>query len=198
MLPLLEVTLAQAAAYTADVWLAVPPDEPGPYEALASAYGARVHRAPSGCRNEFESTRLAWSADGVNVLLLGDVYFTDAALACVFGRAAEGFRFFGRFGASRITGTTWGEIFAQSWTDSAEMGRLTDEVRAEQDAGRADPTKHGWTMLRLLQDTPLREHAVYPPWWVEIDDATDDIDFPDDYRRHPASRGLDEEGAACA
>lgn len=197
VLPLLELTVAQATAYTADVWLAVPSEDPGPYEALAAAYGARVHRAGPGCRNEFESTRPVWDADGVNVLLLGDVYFTDAALACVFSRAAEGFRFFGRAGASRITGTPWGEVFAQSWTDSAQMGRLTEAVRCEQDAGRADPSKHGWTMLRLLQGTPLREHTVHPPWWVEIDDATDDLDFPDDYERHPATRGLTG-GAECA
>ncbi|MFF0597914.1 hypothetical protein [Streptomyces antibioticus] len=205
VVPLLELTLGRLAAFSADVWLTVPPDDPGPYEELAHAYGVRTHRAAPGCRNEFESSRPVWSHVGVNVLLLGDVWFTDQALDTIFTKAdvihwgESCFKFYGRAQASRITGSPWGEIFANSWRghDSAKMGRLTYAVRREQDAGRADPTKHGWTMLRLLQGTPLREHLVQPPWWVEIDDATDDIDFPEDYGRHPATRGL-AGGAACA
>lgn len=195
--PLLARTLGQALRWSADVWLAAPPDEPDEYQELAGLYGVRCLVAEPGCRNEFESTRPVWDPSGTNLLFLGDVWFTDQALATVFERAAEGFRFFGRENASAITGSPWGEIFAQSWTDTAEMGRLTQAVRAEQDARRADPSKHGWTMLRMLQGTPLREHTVRPPWWVEIDDATDDLDFPVDHDRHPATRGLHAGGAAC-
>ncbi|MBY8342009.1 hypothetical protein LXH13_06170 [Streptomyces spinosirectus] len=204
--PLLERTLTQLAAYTSDVWLTVPADEPGPYEALAAAHGARTHQADAAARNEFESSRPVWRPDTVNVLLLGDVWFTDRALDTILTAAAvtstddDGFRFFGREHASTVTGTPWGEIFANSWRgrNNDRMSALTDATRREQDAGRADPTKHGWTILRMLQGTPLRQHEVRPPWWVEIDDATDDLDFPDDYRRHPATRGLTPGGTACA
>ena len=120
--------------------------------------------------------------------------------AAVTSTDDDGFRFFGREHASTVTGTPWGEIFANSWRgrNNDRMSALTDATRREQDAGRADPTKHGWTILRMLQGTPLRQHEVRPPWWVEIDDATDDLDFPDDYRRHPATRGLTPGGTACA
>ncbi|MFJ6729999.1 hypothetical protein ACIQPQ_34380 [Streptomyces sp. NPDC091281] len=196
--PLLELVLLQAVFWADDVWLTAPADDPRPYAGLARSYGVHTHIAPPATRNEFESTRAVWADGRTNVLLLGDVWWTPAALAKVFAGAADGgFRFYGRQHASTVTGTPYGEIFAQSWTDSAEMRRLTDAVRAEQDAGRADSTKHGWTMLRLLQGTPLREHVVRPPWWVEVDDATDDIDVPADYRRHPATRGLTKGGAAC-
>ncbi|MEU3281780.1 hypothetical protein [Streptomyces antibioticus] len=196
-MPLVGRTLWQAARWSDEVVLVGPPDDPEPYRELAVMCEVRFQVAPVDCRNEFESTRPVWAPGDVNVLLLGDVWFTDEALEAVFVHAGEGLRFFGRESASRVTGTPWGEVFAQSWTDSVEMGRLTDAVRREQDAGRADRTKHGWTMLRLLQGTPLREHVVRPPWWVEIDDATDDIDFPEDYGRHPATRGL-LEGRTCA
>lgn len=189
-MPLAGRTLWQAARWSDEVVLVGPPDDPEPYRELAAMCEVHFQVAPEGCRNEFESTRSVWATGETNVLLLGDVWFTHEALLAVFGRADEGFRFFGRERGSAVTGSPWGEIFAQSWTDTAEMGRLTDAVRCEQDAGHADPTKHGWTMLRLLQDTPLREHVVFPPWWVEIDDATDDLDFPEDYARHPATRGL--------
>jgi hypothetical protein len=199
LLPLLEVALMQAVFWSDDVWLTAPADGSQPYVGLAQAYGVHTHIAPHGTRNEFESTRPVWADGQTNVLLLGDVWWTSEALGRVFAGAVDGgFRFFGRAQASAVTGTPYGEIFAQSWTDSAEMGRLTDAVRREQDMGRADRIKHGWTMLRLLQGTPLREHTVRPPWWVEIDDATDDIDTPADYRRHPATRGLHKGGTACA
>ncbi|HEY9375181.1 hypothetical protein [Streptomyces sp.] len=195
-MPLLGRTLWQAARWSDEVCLVGPPDDPEPYRELAAMREVHFYVASAGRRNEFESTRPVWAPGGTNVLLLGDVWFTDVALATVLAHAGEGFRFFGREQASPVTGSPWGEIFAQSWTDTAEMGRLTEAVRREQDAGHADPTKHGWTMLRLLQDTPLREHVVLRPWWVEINDATDDIDFPEDYSRHPATRGL-MEAAAC-
>ncbi|MFI6249041.1 hypothetical protein [Streptomyces sp. NPDC051016] len=200
VLPLIELTLMQAVFWSDDVWLTAPADEPGPYAGFAQAYGVHTHIAPAGARNEFESTRPVWAPDRTNVLLLGDVWWTPSALARVFMQAATdgGFRFYGRETASRVTGCPYGEIFAQSWTGSAEMSRLTDTVRRDQDSGRADRTKHGWTMLRMLQGTPLREHLVRPPWWVEIDDATDDIDTPVDYRRHPATRGLHKGGSRCA
>lgn len=196
VLPLLERTLRQAAARADDVWLVGPADEPDPYSGLAESCGVRFAVAPCGSRNEFESTRPVWAPDGAHVLLLGDVWFTEAALDAVFARAAEGLRFFGRQGPSPLTGCLWGEIFAQSWRVTSVMEWLTEQVRAEQDAGRADPSKHGWTMLRLVQDSPLRTHVVFAPWWVEIDDATDDFDLPADYARHPATWGL-EGDAAC-
>lgn len=194
-MPLLGRTLWQVARWSDDVWLVGPPDASDAYEALAARVGCRFAVAPVGCRNEFESTRPVWAPGETNVLLLGDVWFTQRALDAVFDQALRtmfcgGFQFFGRSGASRVTGSPWGEIFAQSWSDGTEMGRLTDLVRAEQDIGRADPAKHGWTMLRLLQGTPLRRHIVCSPWWVEIDDATDDLDCPCDYSRHPATKGL--------
>ncbi|MFJ2004808.1 hypothetical protein [Streptomyces chartreusis] len=205
LVPLLGRTLGQLADYTDDVWLTIPQDDPGPYEVLAKAYGVRTRRATPDCRNEFESSRPLWTFDAVNVLLLGDVWYTDEALRTILTEAVvtlaneDGFKFFGREKLSKITGSPWGEIFANSWRgrNTPRMSELTDAVRREQDAGRADATKHGWTMLRMLQGTPLRQHEVLPPWWVEVDDATDDIDFPADYRRHPATRGLSKAGVPC-
>ncbi|MFJ4365072.1 hypothetical protein ACIP4S_13065 [Streptomyces chartreusis] len=205
LVPLLARTLDQLTVYTRDVWLTVPHDDPGPYEDLAKRFDVRTHRAAPGCRNEFESSRPVWTDQAVNVLLLGDVWYTEEALdtilveAVVTGAAEDGFKFFGREKLSRFTGSPWGEIFANSWRGdgTARMSELTDAVRREQDAGRADPTKHGWTVLRMLQGTPLRQHEVLPPWWVEVDDATDDIDFPADYRLHPATRGLSKDGVLC-
>ncbi|MCQ9178720.1 hypothetical protein KMT30_06680 [Streptomyces sp. IBSBF 2953] len=198
IVPLLELALMQAVFWSDDVWLTAPADDPRPYEAFGRFYGVNTHIAPAGVHHTSpRSSTFAWSGAHTG-LVDSNSLRAPAGLGTVFAGAAEpGFRFYGREQASAVTGTPYGEIFAQSWTDSCEMGRLTDAVRREQDAGRADRSKHGWTMLRLLQGTPLREHLVRPPWWVEIDDATDDIDVPADYRRHPATRGLHRGGSTC-
>ncbi|MFF9310086.1 hypothetical protein ACF1BS_04160 [Streptomyces sp. NPDC014748] len=189
VLPLLELTLTQVAFHSGDVWVTAPAEAPGPYTAAARAHGARAHVAdPVPAGGEFESSRPVWAAAGRTVLLLGDVYFTGEALAAILKDDRAGIRVFGRRGPSAVTGTPWGEIFAVSWTDNARMGELTDAVRRAQQRGHAD-VPAGWLALRLLQGTPLREHTVRAPWWAEIDDGTDDIDFPADYRRHPA-RGI--------
>lgn len=193
-MPLLARTLRQLATYDADVWLTVPDQDPVPYAALADDFGVRAAVGDPG-RNEFESSRPFWSPNETNVLLLGDVWFTDEALATVMGRAGEGYRFFGREQSSALTGSRWGEIFANSWSgrEIGNLSRLTDEVRAAQDAGLANSSSHGWTLLRMIQGTPLQHHFVCGPWWVEIDDATDDIDFPVDFDLHPATRAADTE-----
>lgn len=190
--PLLERTLRQVKGYGfSDIWIVASPEGVEPYRAVAEEHGARLFVADADTRNEFESTRPVWGPEGINYLLLGDVYFSDAAMAKIFQQEDDRFLFYGRYRASQITGTRYGEIFANSWGAhrNVRMNRLTDAVRTRQDAGDANPNKHGWTMLRMLQGTPLKSHQVKKPWWVEINDETDDIDFPDDYGRHPATRG---------
>lgn len=186
--PLLARTLRQLSATGVDVWVTAPAEEPDPYREVADEYGARV--LVTDGRNEFVSSRPAWAKEGRTVLLLGDVWFTDEALAAILGCPDGAVRFFGREHASYLTGSRWGEIFASSWDAdrAAGLAAMVDAVGREQDAGRADRAT-GWALLRMCQRTPLQTHLVHAPWWVRIEDATDDIDFPEDYERHPATRG---------
>lgn len=192
--PLLGRTLRLLAERgAADVWVTAPNDAPGPYARLAASFGARCV-ARGAARDEYVSTRDLWAAEGRTIILYGDVWFTESALDVVLARRGEAC-FFGRERESSLTGSPWGEAFACSWEaeDAERLDGLLAEVRAAQDRGQGDASA-GWSLLRALQGTPYRTHLVFAPWWVEINDATDDIDFPDDYRRHPATR---EEVAAC-
>lgn len=186
--PLLARTLRQLSATGADVWVTAPAEDPGPYRAVAGGCGVRVLVAEG--RNEFVASRPAWAESGRTVLLLGDVWFTDEALATILDCPDTDVRFFGREHASHLTGSRWGEIFATSWDagQAAGLAAMVEAVGREQDAGRADRAA-GWALLRMVQGTPLQTHLVHAPWWVRIDDATDDIDFPEDFERHPATRG---------
>lgn len=170
-----------------EVVMTAPEDAEQAYASLATRYG--VPLAPRArARDEFVSTRDLWAPQGRTLILYGDVWFTEQALGAVL-HPRPGPHFFGREHGSTLTGSPWGEAFATSWdaTDAGMLDRLLAEVRTAQDRGQADASA-GWSLLRALQGTPLQHHVVVAPWWVEIDDATDDIDTPADYERHPATR----------
>lgn len=175
--PLLRRTVRQALTLTEDVWVTGPPDE------RYDIPGASRHW-PGEHPNEYASSRVLWDDEERTVLLLGDVYFTDAAITTIARHTEQAYRVFGRRGASRITGTPYGEIFAASWwpEQHLELDRHLARI--------GDMTKAGWRLLRAMQGTPLDRHIVKRGrFFTQIDDLTDDIDFPDDYARHPAFGG---------
>jgi hypothetical protein len=192
--PLLSRTLRLLVARdVVDVWVTAPEDDTEPYARLAATWGARCV-AKGAARDEYVSTRDLWAPAGRTIILYGDVWFTEPALDTVLARRGDPC-FFGRERESALTGSPWGEAFACSWEaeDAERLDGLLADVRAAQDRGQADASA-GWSLLRALQGTPLQTHIVFAPWWVEINDATDDIDYPADFVRHPATR---EEVAAC-
>jgi hypothetical protein len=96
---------------------------------------------------------------------------------------------FGRFGPSRITGTPYGEIFAASWWPEQipALDRHLARVHRVRAAGTVTRPP-GWMLLRSWCGLPLGRHRVRKPPWVEINDLTDDVDRPEDLRRHPVFR----------
>lgn len=182
---LLVRTLAQAKRISDDVHVVVPDD---PRYMIAPRRSRKVtwHEVPRH-HNEYEHTRALWSQTGRTVLLLGDVYFTDAAVDTIAAGSPSAYRVFGRYRASRVTGTPYGEIFAASWGPArhAQMDAHLAEVARLRESGECTRPP-GWVLLRLWQRTPVRRHVVKPPIWAEIDDWTDDLDTPADYHRHPA------------
>lgn len=156
------------------------------YKLAGTVHHVRSPDEPS----EYASTRALWNPRGRTVLALGDVYWTDAALSAVLGCPDRDFRVFGRFGPSAVTGTPYGEIFAASWWPEhiPLLDRHLDVVHKARAAGTVTRPP-GWMLLRSWQGTPLNRHRVRRPPFCDIDDETDDLDSPADYRRHPAFRG---------
>lgn len=182
--PLLQRTIRQAAALTGDVHVTTPDDD------RYQVAGAVRHARDPGA-SEYDSTRDLWNESGRTVLLLGDVYFTAAAIRVIGAWGRRAYQVFGRRGASRITGTPYGEIFAASWWPEhhAQMDKhlaTVHAVRAEGDVTRPP----GWMLLRAWQGTPLHRHVVRSRYFTQIDDLTDDVDRAEDYQRHPAMGGM--------
>lgn len=185
---LLERTVGQALALTDDVHVTTPDDD-----RYLAHLGDRVTRhvpAPDDGGGEYSSTRPFWSEHGRTILLLGDVYFTDEAIRAIAAGSPTAYRVFGRYRASKVTGTPYGEIFAASW-GPARLEAMDVHLAEVERLRRAGESRRppGWLLLRLWQGTPVQRHVVKPPIWVEIDDWTDDLDTPADYDRHPAFGG---------
>ncbi|WP_406200141.1 hypothetical protein OG331_25205 [Streptomyces sp. NBC_01017] len=182
--PLLYRTVGQVRELTDDVHLTCP--------AGGARYrlpGVTVHEQDGTAPSEYAATRSLWNERGRTVLLLGDVYFTDEAMATVAGFRPQTYRVFGRYGPSKVTGTPYGEIFAASWwpgqhTRMDARLRHVHEMRAQGIVTRPP----GWMLLRTWQGTPVGKHRVSRDWFTEIDDLTDDFDTVADYVRHPATR----------
>lgn len=140
-------------------------------------------------QSEYDASRPFWAPEGRTILLLGDVFFSEMALKKILQFKHHQYMVFGRRGASRITGTPYGEIFAASWwdTDHDQMDEhleIVHQTRAEGTVTRPP----GWMLLRSWQGTDLSKHFAGRRYFRNINDETDDIDFPVDYERHPATR----------
>lgn len=183
--PLLARTVAQVRRYATDVHVTAPP---GDWRYRMA--GAVVHERSADEPSEYASTRALWNDAGRTALLLGDVFWSDAALQRVLTDPARDFRVYGRYGPSRITGTPYGEIFAAAWwpAQHARLDALLEQVHAARAAGTITRPP-GWMLLRAWCGLPMNRHRVKRPPFCDLDDWTDDVDTAADYERHPAFRG---------
>lgn len=188
-LPLLSRTIRQALSITDDVHVTVPPGDTRYLAANFEVQRVEFHGRGESYPSEYHATHRLWNPDGRTILLLGDTYFTDAAIRKIANFSERKYQGFGRKGPSRFTGCKYGELWAASWYP--EHHKQQDEhlavIKKHRDAGTITrPT--GWMLLRAWQGTPLNKHRCEPEWMTVLDDLTDDFDFPVDYDRHPATQ----------
>lgn len=109
-----------------------------------------------------------------SLLFWGDVFFTDKAMDIILSDKND-FRFFGRKRGSKLTGKNYGELFAIKVNQA-----LID--KAEELKSMAPKLKRcaSWEFYRLVCGYPLDKHIV-GEHFTEIDDFTDDFDYPKDY-----------------
>lgn len=146
---------------------------------------------------EFHTTQDWWlrGDEDRNVMLLGDTWFTEEAMDQILGHEGDGIRFFGREDRSRITGSPYGELFGYSWNgmNNGTLERAMEKLHDMKKQGKVWRFC-GWEVLYQLQGQTVKkdrhfEHRVSPWIFTEINDETDDVDFPIDYVRHPMFGG---------
>ena len=134
--------------------------------------------------DRFLSSRSLWSETGRTVVFFGDVYYTEAAIARIMA-PREDWTYYCRHGASRFSGGDGPEGFALGfWPRHLEhhLAALERIVRLRRDG--ALWRCGAWELYRAmagLPDAALIGDARTPELSVEIDDWTEDFDFPSDY-----------------
>lgn len=129
------------------------------------------------------SSRLLWPARSRTVILYGDVWFSDEAVGLI-KQEPPGVKFYGRFNASKFTGKPWGEIFALSisYRAYAAVDAAVEYILTLKRNGGVSRTS-AWELYRTLNGIrPITKHSLNGNF-VEIDDWTEDFDFPVDYDR---------------
>lgn len=155
--------------------------------AAAHNAGAFQVYAPQGNVDEigkFLSPLPVWEPDGSPTLFVyGDCYFTDEAMDTIVNKARTvgDFEFFGRQGASRVTGKAYGEIFAVVMSNHQQFINACQFIR---NGIRDGNIKRGgaWELYHKMVGLPLEEPTIKLNGnFTSIDDFTEDFDTPKDY-----------------
>lgn len=142
--------------------------------------------------DKFLSSRSLW--EGRTVIVYGDIFLTDEAVGRIVS-APDVLQAFGRWSASKVTGTPWGELFAYN-VPEAEQGRFEGalwDIDGWEQSGQVDRSG-GWELYQRLNGATahnVRKHRLVrngPCRFVNIDDWSDDFDYPEDYDRWMAAR----------
>ena len=113
------------------------------------------------------------------VAIYGDTYFTDYAMDLI-KENKEDLMYFGREGKSEITGKPFGEPFAIN-LNSFLIEQAQEMKNNKMFAIIGGKRRLGeWELYRYINKSPLDKHII-KDYWTEINDETDDIDFPKDY-----------------
>lgn len=186
---LVERTVKQFLKYTDDIVVVYNDDSheiPGTSSYIANKQ--EKHKI----MDKFLSSHDQWS-DTKTIVVFGDVYFTDEAVEAIATNDRE-WCFFLRKDASQITGKPWGEIFALSFNGSFNqtmLDSINDIVLRQNSSNPQFPA--GWILLGYLLKVERIEEIFLPKnsySYVNIDDWTDDFDYPQDYDRWIDNRKL--------
>lgn len=135
------------------------------------------------------------TADDDVLLLLGDVAFSEDCIKKIYNNTLQkSFKVFGRKKGSNITGCPWGELFAfyipQSFIPNwLEAVNKTEYLYNDKKISRFS----GWEIISYIytlnksnknihkdMNTIFMER-LFPNSFIEINDETEDFDFPKDY-----------------
>ena len=117
------------------------------------------------------------------IVLLGDVFFTRRALELIIENDARQVVFYCRYGPSLINKKNWGEIFGLSFSSShsEELIEAARMVYAFCTQGLI-PRDAIWEVAKLHGGVPINLLRTHPRLdsYFEINDHTDDVDYPED------------------
>jgi hypothetical protein len=171
---LLERTCSQFLKYTDDVCV-IGLDERYKVEGT-SLYAIQSQNTHWGDIAKFLSSKNLWLNNGRTVLVFGDVYFTSEAVKTIM-KNKDPFKFFLRTGPSELSGARWKEIFGLSFDQN--MAKTIGQNLLYLVSRGQIQTQAGWELYRYMIG-PAPSGMFENPHFVEINDWTEDFDFPED------------------
>jgi hypothetical protein len=153
------------------------------YEVPGSTYYEADLNPHNFDADKFLSSRALWNGQGRTVVFYGDCYFTDEAVKTIMEHEGADWLLFARFDKSDITGCPWGECFAQSFypKDIDRHAVALYELVALLQKRVLDRCG-GWEHYRMMNGIDPKIHEKKGGFF-EINDFTDDFDYPADFDR---------------
>lgn len=173
---LVKRTIKQFLKYTDDI-IVVTSDESETFPG-ASTYVANKSREYKDM-DKFLSSHEQWS-DTKTIIVYGDTYFTDEAVETIATNDRP-WCFYLRESASEITGKPWGEIYALSF--DSHLNETMLQAIENTPSGSIVRSPEGWTLLQSLLEVRTTKEIFTPEnsfAYINIDDWTEDFDFPHD------------------
>lgn len=125
------------------------------------------------------STSAYWT--DCNIMILGDVFFTDMAMSKICG-CPKSFVFFGRPWASKLISCDHGELFAFRFNkDSVDL--IKNSINNILDTGNEELRGNLWDLYHNLAGIPYNSGVATRRMFVIIDDITNDFDSPLDFEK---------------
>jgi hypothetical protein len=121
-----------------------------------------------------------WSKTGRTIVLFGDVYYSDEAMKVIAHSDPSGIKWFGRMGPGK-SGCPYGELFGLSipLENQDELRKSILFIIQEKEKGRISRTT-SWECYRFLHGYDLNKHIIGPDFY-DINDETEDFDYPQEY-----------------
>jgi len=116
--------------------------------------------------------------NGPVVFLYGDVYFSDKSMDTILNTPVVDHLYFQRTDGSAITGKAWKEGFAVKVQDTLFFHSALSSIRQGLISGTITNNNH--QLQGFLEGFGTGVFFSIGPHGVEIDDETDDFDFPED------------------
>jgi len=118
-----------------------------------------------------------WEGQQKVIFLFGDVYFSEVAMKTICSHTVDGYAYFQRTKASKITGKRWKEGFAFVVENIDKFKKACEFLH--NDAKNELPEMHH-NISAYLEGKPIADYLTHwreiGPHGVEIDDETDDFD----------------------
>lgn len=136
--------------------------------------------------NKYLNSQSLWNLNGRTIILLGDVYFTEAAIFRIVKDPDPNWRIYCRLHPSKYTGCKYAELFAQSFYPKdidLHREKLLYLVKLKEEGiiQRASGWEHYHAMNGETNGSVLRVKPKIFANAINIDDWTEDFDFPEDY-----------------